>query len=343
VAAVAGALLLASSAGAATFKFFGSGGGETQLAPANAASPITPFANLPYRTTLADVTAFAEATNDSRTWKVRVKLRADGSDEGTDQFRMNEGSVQVNVTPSIGITAGRVIEKWGTAYAWNPTAFVSPLKNPADPTDRRSAYRGIDMLKADVFARQTNLSLYAMERGSYAARVYRMIAGTDVSLHFRHDGGLTREGISAARVFGDALEIHAEAAHVGDYVQAVAGGQYTFRNNINVVLELYHGGDGMTAREWREFCEQFDPGAYTPMKMGRDYAFTRVAWSDHVELIAIANVRDKSSLARLTVTRRLRPNLSAYAIDTEFFGRDDTEFAWVPMKRVTTFGVRYYF
>ena len=87
--------------------------------------------------------------------KAHVKLRADASDRGADHLQLGEGYVQANLRPWLDVTAGRVIEKWGTGYAWNPTAFVGPQKNPTDPTDRRSAYRGVDMLRrigANVFA-----------------------------------------------------------------------------------------------------------------------------------------------------------------------------------------------
>ena len=361
--ALAMTLLLATAASAETFRFFGSAGAESQLTPANGQSPLNPgnIAGVPYQTNVADITAFAEAVADSRAWKMRLKVRGDASDRSSDQVRVGEGFIQLNPRPWLDVTAGRVIEKWGTAYAWNPTAFVSPLKNPTDPNDRRSSYRGIDMLKADLFMRGTNVSLYAMEHGAFAGRVYRLIANTDVSLLFRRDRDATREGLSVARVFGDALELHGEVAYVRQpgaavlhFIQAVAGGQYTFQNNVNLVFELYHGGDGLSTTQWRAFCDTVDRNLllanrqYAPLKMGRNYSFTRIDWpsqsqKNDVELIAIANLRDRSSIVRLTMTRKLRPSLNAYIIETEFIGGDDSEFAYIQVKRATTFGVRYYF
>jgi hypothetical protein len=239
-----------------------------------------------------------------------------------------------------------VIEKWGTGYAWNPTAFVSPRKNPADPNDRRAAYRGVDMIRADALLRGTSVSLYALGGGDYAARVYRLIGGTDVSLHLTNH----QQGVSVARVFGDSLELHGELARR----RAVVGGQYTFRNNINVVAELYRDGGGMSADEWRAF--RLGAGRdlltanreYRPLQMGRSYGFTRVAWSSgnqklDAELIAIVSLRDGSLLARATLTRKLRANVSAYLIDTELAGRASAELAWMQVRRATTLGVRWYF
>lgn len=352
---VAAALLIATSMRAETFKFFGSAGAEWQLTPANAASALNPgnVAGLPYRTGSADAVAFFDATPDSRAWKLHLKLRGDAAEGGNQRADVGEAFVQLNPRPWLDITVGRVIEKWGTGYAWNPTAFVSPKKNPADPSDRRSVNRGVDMIRTDLFVRGTNVSLYALDDGVFAGRVYRLVAGTDVSLHFRRDGDGTQQGISAARVFGDSLELHGEIARR----HALAGGQYTFKNNVNLVAELYHGGDGLDANAFRTFRAAVDSAhdertfrsanaAYAPLRMARNYAFVRLALPNDkldTELIAITNLRDGSMLARLTLTRRLRPNVSIYLIDTEFAGARASELSYMQVRRVTTAGARYYF
>ncbi|HSP35336.1 MAG TPA: hypothetical protein VLU46_13550, partial [Thermoanaerobaculia bacterium] len=137
------------------------------------------------------------------------------------------------------------------------------------------------------------------------------------------------------------------------YTQTVIGGQYTFHNNLNVVLEVYHGGDGLTRNEFRAFCSRVSRGdllfgntTYTPLKMARNYAFARLdlpSGKNEVELIGIVSTRDRSSIARLTLSRKVRPNVSAYIIDTEFFGARGSEFAYIQVKRATTFGARWYF
>jgi len=333
-------LVFAPRLHAETFKLFGSAGAETQLTPANGASPLLRgnTSAVPYRTDSADAVAFVRA------WNIHLKLRA----ESDNRASVGEAYVDVSPRPWLTISAGRIIEKWGTGYAWNPVAFISPKKNPADPTDRRSSYQGLDMLRADALLRGTNISLYALEGGTYAGRVYRLIRNTDVSLHFTNH----RAGLSLARVFGDALELHGEIAprHV------LAGGQYTFAGNVNVVLELYHGGDGLSAAQWRAFYAQVDAArdagtliaanaAYAPLHMARNYAFARVDRPGfvEVELIAIANLRDGSALVRLTLSRKLRSNLNAYLIDTEFAGRRDSEMAYIQVRRATTAGLRLYF
>ncbi|HEX8251983.1 MAG TPA: hypothetical protein VF846_02455, partial [Thermoanaerobaculia bacterium] len=265
---------------AATLRIFGSAGAEAQWTPANAASPLNPanVAAIPYQTNVADATAFVEAGTDDKRWKLRAKLRAESSDRGADRGEAGEALVQFAATEWLDLTAGRVIEKWGTGYGWTPTAFIGPAKNPTDPNDRRSAYRGRDMVRADLYVKETNVSLYALEGGTIAGRVYRLVRGTDVSLVFRNRD----TGVSVSRVFGESLELHAELARTA-HTRAVVGGQYTFANNTNVVLELYHGTDGLTATQWDAFRDAVSDDLrkananYTPLRMARTYAFTRIA------------------------------------------------------------------
>jgi hypothetical protein len=327
---------------AATLRVFGSAGAEAQLTPANTASPLNPdnVAQIPLQTNSADVSAFGELAGER--WKTRVKLRADVTDRGSDRVRAGEAFVQWRATEWLDVTAGRVIEKWGTGYAWTPTAFIGPARNPTDPNDRRSSYLGADMVRADVFVKETSVSLYAIEGGRVAGRVYRLVRGTDVSLVFRDRAA----GVSLSRVFGDALELHGEIAREGGTTRAVAGGQYTFPHDVNVVAELYYGSDGLTASQWDAFRAIPDlraaNAAYAPLRMGRAYGFVRVARKD-LELIAIANLRDGSTILRGTYTHKLHPNLSVYLIHSEFLGREHSEMAYLQVARVTTAGMRWYF
>ena len=267
-----------------TLRVFGSAGAESQLTPANESSLLNPnnIAQVPLQTNVADASAFFEATPDSKRWKARVKLRASSSDRASDTIAVGEAFVQLKAAPWLDVTAGRVIEKWGTGYGWTPTAFVGPARNPADPGDRRFANRGVDMLRADVFVRDTNVSLYALRDGRFAARVYRLIAGTDVSLVARSDD---KVGLSLSRVFGEGLEVHGEVTGS----QALAGAQVTV-GKTNVVAEIFHGDE--------------------------THAFLRVQRS-FVEIIAIRNLRDGTDVVRITLSHKIRSRVEVYLIDTE--------------------------
>jgi len=187
-----------------------------------------------------------------------------------------------------------------------------------------------------------------MQHQTFAARVYRLVGGTDISLHVYRNREGTWQGISVARVFGDALELHGELARR----RAVIGAQYTFPRNINVVAELYRAGDGLSAKQWDEIRAlaaidlRSANGAYLPLRMGRNYSFVRVDVpfsKNDVELIAITILRDGSSIVRATFTRKLTPSISAYLIDTEFAGARGSELSYVQVRRAMTAGARVYF
>ncbi len=309
---------------------------------------------------------------------------------------MSELSFRYSVTSWLDVHIGREIERWGAGYAWNPTGVVNPPKNPVDPNDRRGLYRGTDVAGADIFFKGWDVTLLANPQISWAgrdgrhllatgwaARAYRLIKGTDVAITASGGSGLPNsEGLSLAKVFGNALELHGEAAYISDTVrylprsdglvpvriphsEILLGGQYTFPNHVNLVVEYYHAGQGFTGREWSDY-ETFAGSArqafaagnpqplelanaqFTPLNMSRNYSFVRILWPirlNHLELetIAVTSLRDGSSVVQPTLTRRIGSNWQVYALYSRFFGGSATEFGNVQIRSSTDIGIRYSF
>lgn len=360
-------VVLTSPAFATGLSLFGSAGAESQLAPPNGDSPLNPanFLSIRERSNTADFALFVSFAPESERWKMKAKLRGDASDGGNQRVEVSELAFQFQLSDSFEVGVGRIIEKWGTGYGWTPTAFVGPARNPSDPGDRRSLNRGKEMVRLSALAGKTQLGLYYLEGGAAAFRAHRIIAGTEAALAFHRDGETFRGGLSLSRVFGDALELHADGAVsriAGNTVmQIVAGGQYTWRRT-NIVLEVHHATDGMSRGEWSAFKSGIDDAleggdmasivaanrAFAPLQMGKSYGFFRVARSfsrliSDGEVIVVANLHDSSAIVRTTISRRLFGNLDMLLMHTEFAGAAGSEISYVQVDRITTAGFRLHF
>lgn len=335
----------------------GSVAAETLLTPASGSSPLNPgnVARIDSNTNLGNaIVRLRLGDNDAR-WTVAMQGRAEVADGSSTAAGIGELYVSVSPTAWLTLAAGRIIEKWGSGYAWNPSAFIAPRKNPSDPGDRRGQLAGVDMIRADALFGSTSFGAYALDDGASAVRASRMFGATDISVYLHHEDQSTTPALSVSRVVGDALELHAEASTRS----ALVGAQYTFANQLNLVAELYHSREGLTGTQWDTFradaASALDRESllevnrrFRPLQMQRDYLFLRAArqWSGAsttTELLAIAGLRDGSTLVRASLHYAIRPNLSLFAINTEFLGEQGSEMSYVQLERSTSFGAQIHF
>ena len=394
------AMLAGSQTRASEFRFFGSIGSESHITSANPESPLNPenFLRIPSVSNSSDLVLFGEAIPEDKSWKFHFKLRGEAEWRRgfTSRAEVSELYGSISVTPWLDLQAGRKIEKWGTGYAWNPTGVVNPAKNPSDPNDRRSAFRGADMFGAELFVKGWNVSLLAVPQldfqkqssrllagTGWAARAYKLVRGVDLSFTFSGGNSLpNHQGISFARVFGNALELHGELARFQDSLQPTAGGgawrlrrrsstevllgaQYTFPRNVNLIAEYFHSGTGLSSQDWKRFRDDARDGLralesgnpfpllqqnrqFAPLRMGQDYSFVRASWPIRLntleaELLVITSLRDGSSMIRPGITWKVRPNWSLYWLQSQFIGGAATEFGHLQVRRSSDFGLRFSF
>jgi hypothetical protein len=380
--------------------FFGEAGTEAEITPANTSSPLNPgnILNIQLPNDSSDLTLFGSVTSDDKRWKLQMKLRGsnDWQRDTTSKFEVSELSFKYSVAPWLDLSVGREIVHWGTGYAWNPTGVVNPPKDPSDPGDRRSLFRGVDMATADFFVKGWDVTALGTPQiawtgkdgrhllsTGWATRAYRLIRGTDVAFTASGGSGLPNsQGLSLARVFGNALELHGEAAYLSNTVrylprsedlvpvrrphsEVLLGGQYTLRHNVNVVGEFYHSGLGLSGHEWNDYREFVDSAhenlmqgnpvpfmlansQFVPLQMSKNYTFLRVLWPIQLnrlelETIVIVSLRDGSSLVQPGINWRVHPNWSLYCIDSEFVGSAGSEFDYIQIKRSIAIGIRYHF
>lgn len=123
---------------------------------------------------------------------------------------------------------GKEIIEWGTGYAWNPTAVISPLKNPKDPRDRLEALSGLEMVKLNLFLGGFTITGVALpeldfpreyaylprwKSTEWAGKVYKLVEDIDLSfVAFGGGGSKSVLGMNFSRVLGNNLEVHGEIA-----------------------------------------------------------------------------------------------------------------------------------
>jgi hypothetical protein len=224
----------------------------------------------------------------------------------------------------------------------------------------------------------------------WALRASTYVSGLDLAFigHWRqHDRG--ELGVNSAYVIGERLELHAEAlasrgtsemyhASLFDnatdslytappyrtaygsssvmFWKTLIGGQYTFDNGVNIVLEYYHNGEGLSRDEWdrwmtfvrahdamREGSTVVPTQALPLLRVNllwalqtlasrgtmREYvfvrgAYTQGAWSG--EVLGLVNAVDKSSVVVTSLSYKFSPVVTTYMRGTIFSGRDGTEY-----------------
>ena len=135
---------------------------------------------------------------------------------------------------------GRRIVRWGTGYAFSPAGVLDPPRNPTNPTDRLNLNQGRDMVKADFVRGPHAFSLVwstaalapagSNLRDTTAFRYNILMHGFDTSLIAGDDrGGDAFGGLTFTRVFGQAWELHGEAAW-REHEAMLLGAKYTTTN-----------------------------------------------------------------------------------------------------------------
>ena len=237
---------------------------------------------------------------------------------------------------------------------------------------------------------QISIGSFKWNTSEYAFRAYAFLDGLDLSLvgHYR-EGDRLQAGANCSYVIGEGLELHGEVLaqqgssmvyhpilqsdnsqqtftsypyvplydHSGRvFARTLVGGQYTFDNGINVVLEYSHNGEGLSRKEWQRwmnfvtFQNDVQQGrlpapkelvslsgtnllwalnTLSPRGTMRDYLFGRGYWSDDrwsIETLIFMNADDASMVIIPAVTLKVSKYASLYTRFTSYLGSRGTEF-----------------
>jgi hypothetical protein len=234
------------------------------------------------------------------------------------------------------------------------------------------------------------LSKLSWGKQELALRAYTFVDGFDLSIigHYK-EGDRLETGLNWSKVIGSNLELHGEVlAKKGSstlyhqiitsdndhqiftsnpyvtlfdqsdriFYKILLGGQYTFENGINIVLEYYHDAEGLDKLEWQrwlkfiKFQNSIQQGSIvaalivieasrnnilwalqtlSPRGTMSDYIFAREyfstgSWS--FEYIQFLNTQDFSFVIIPSITFGISENVSLYSRLTSFIGSSDSEF-----------------
>lgn len=302
-------------------------------------------------------------------WRVSTSLAALASTQRQTHARLRVKEAYFSVSAGdLDLTAGKKLLRWGAGYAFTPTGVLDPPRLPTDPTDRLNLNEGREMAHAAwIHGRHAVSAVWASAgllqkhrpgvRETTALRYNTLLAGFDTSLIVAHDrGGTTFTGGNFTRVFGEAVEVHAEfarrtgrpellacAAAPGDCLPGrelrtaiLLGGKYTPRPGWSVIAEYYSPVSQPVAGA---------PGAR------RQYAFARLGkmrlrelpgWKEwDLGAAVIANLEDHSRIVVLDAERRFGNHFSFYARALLPGGkRWQSEYGMIPYTALISVGFR---
>jgi hypothetical protein len=243
--------------------------------------------------------------------KLAGGLALTGSSGGAVAARTREGYARVSAADWLDVAAGKRLLRWGVGYGFSPAGVLDPPRIATDPTDRLGVNEGRRMASADLFRRDSSLTLAVSSNRLIAARVRTVTAGgLEVTLLATAAPGAGPSwGATVTHVVGQQLEWHAEVidqdAKGARAISAAAGVQYTFRTGVNVVLEYHRNGRGLDGRREALFMRAAGPGGERTLAP---------------ELILIAGLNDGSWTLVPGITWTPAAHLQMHARATRLFG-----------------------
>jgi hypothetical protein len=246
---------------------------------------------------------------------------------------------------------GRRIVKWGTGYAFTPAGVLDPPRDPTNPTDRLNLNRGRDMVKAD-FVRGPHAFSLAWStaalapagsnlRDTTAFRYNVLVHGFDTSLIAGDDrGGDSFGGLTFTRVFGQAWEVHGEAAW-REQGAILMGAKYTTPWGISFIGEFYTPPNTAYYRD----------SSISPSAGRQHYAFLYASKSRLRELPGwkqwdlsasiVENMNDNSYTVIFDTNRRFGNHFSSYLHLQVPRGSKSSDYGATPYSAATSIGIKF--
>ena len=203
-----------------------------------------------------------------------------------------------NFNPSFNTTiqAGKRVYNWGKGYAFNPSGYLNPYKDPENPELAQAgllsasveyvkslssdALRNFSLLSAVIPpAASINRRYAELNDTDLALKVYCLLWDADLDLMgYYSRANPKRIGMDFARNLQENLEVHGELSYDQDVrrhkivngglrteqqngLSCLLGFRYLSRSSTTVIGEYYHSGIGLSRREYESYADFLASGA----------------------------------------------------------------------------------
>jgi hypothetical protein len=247
--------------------------------------------------------------------------------------------------------AGRRIVRWGTGYAFTPAGVLDPPRDPANPTDRLNLNQGRDMVKADFVHGPHALSLAwstaalapagSNLHDTTAFRYNVLVHGFDTSLIAGDDrGGDAFGGLTFTRVFGQAWEMHGEAAW-REQGAILMGAKYTTAWGLSFIGEFYTPPNTAYYRD-STISSSAGRQHYAFLYAGKSRLRELPGWKQwDLSGSIVENMNDNSYIVIIDANRRFGNHFSSYMHLQIPHGGKTSDYGATPYSAATSMGVRF--
>lgn len=311
------------------------------------------------------------------------------------------------------LSIGKINIVDGVGLSYNPSDFLNDRvtrnnENVLKRADEEKLSReGSYITRAEIFTKYINMNFMYSPRfentkvveDRYLVKFSKSLDATDVAVNYMH-GDYDGVGCNISRAVGDALEIHTEVGVRNDSQQKgirevapyqyknyllhdkndvltrlLIGGQYTFTNKTNVILEYIFNQEGYSQDEWDKIYSLaknngdmiYNPPTGYPSGLFKDnlnfisntiydsrylrqhYAFLRITNPEISKKIeatvdTLINLEDRSLVAMPSIDWKLIEGHMTLRIGTMLcVGDKKSEFGMTPVERYVYGSLKYFF
>jgi hypothetical protein len=278
-----------------------------------------------------------------------IGLSGTNSDNYT-QLRVKETYTDLSAG-DFDFTLGRKMVRWGTGYAFTAAGVLDPPRIATNPSDRLNVNEGRDMIKADwvhgphaisvAWSTAILASAQANLHDTTAFRYNVLVHGFDTSLIAGDDrGGDAFGALTFTRVFGQAWEVHGEAAW-REQAAALLGAKCTTNSGVTLIGELYSPPNIPYYRDM----------GVSPLAGRQHYALLHIGKARLRELpgwkewglsgSVVTNLDDRSYTGVFDASRWFGNHFSAYLRLEVPRGSRTSDYGSAPYTTATSAGVRF--